>query len=181
MWRIEEHRRVDRQLSGSVPIEVLKRYEKWKDIARLSGPPGLRAIKGFHDEALSGEWKGHRSSRLGLQWRVIYQVVADVLLIQVVQVTAHVTGGPDMKNYRPAKKRVEVSVGESVRILRELQDLSQSQLSELTGIPQATISAIENGRVNLGVERAKVLARALKCHPAVLVFPGWDVSLEAAA
>jgi transcriptional regulator with XRE-family HTH domain len=86
-----------------------------------------------------------------------------------------------MKNFRPARKRVEVSVGESVRILRELQELSQSQLSELTGIPQATISAIENGRVNLGVERAKVLARALKCHPAVLVFPGWDVSLEAAA
>jgi len=86
-----------------------------------------------------------------------------------------------MRNYRAAKKRVEVTVGESVRILRELQDLSQSQLSELTGIPQATISAIENGRVNLGVERAKVLARALKCHPAVLVFPGWEVPLEAAA
>lgn len=89
MWQIKEHRRVDKQLSGEVPVEVLKRYEKWKDIARLSGPPGLRAIKGFHDEALSGEWKGHRSSRLGLQWRVIYQVVADMLLIQVVQVTAH--------------------------------------------------------------------------------------------
>ena len=86
-----------------------------------------------------------------------------------------------MRNYRPAKKRVEVSVGESVRILRELQELSQTQLSELTGIPQATISAIENGRVNLGVERAKVLARALRCHPAVLVFPGWEVPLEAAA
>lgn len=86
-----------------------------------------------------------------------------------------------MKDFRPAKKRVEVSVGESVRILRELQELSQSQLSELTGIPQATISAIENGRVNLGVERAKTFARALKCHPAVLVFPGWEVSLEHAA
>jgi len=86
-----------------------------------------------------------------------------------------------MKEFRPAKKRVEVSVGESVRILRELQELSQRQLSELTGIPQATISAIENGRVNLGVERAKVLARALKCHPAVLVFPGWEVLLESAA
>jgi transcriptional regulator with XRE-family HTH domain len=61
-----------------------------------------------------------------------------------------------------------------------LQELSQSQLSELTGIQQATLSAIENGRVNLGVDRAKVLARALKCHPAVLVIPGWDVSLEAA-
>jgi len=86
-----------------------------------------------------------------------------------------------MKNFRPAKKRIEVSVGESVRILRELQELSQTQLSELTGIPQATISAIENGRVNLGVERAKVLARALRCHPAVLVFPGWEISLEASA
>ena len=83
-----------------------------------------------------------------------------------------------MKEFRPAKKRVEVSVGESVRILRELQELSQSQLSELTGIPQATISAIENSRVNLGVERAKVLARALRCHPAVLVFPGWKVPQE---
>lgn len=89
MWRIEEHRRVDKQLSGRVPVEVLKRYEKWKDIARISGPPGLRAIKGFNDEALSGEWKGHRSSRLGLQWRVIYKVVADLLLIQVAQVPPH--------------------------------------------------------------------------------------------
>lgn len=86
-----------------------------------------------------------------------------------------------MNDFRPAKKRVEVSVGESVRILRELQELSQRQLSELTAIPQATISAIENGRVNLGVERAKVLARALRCHPAVLVFPGWEVELESAA
>lgn len=67
----------------------MKRYEKWKDIARISGPMGLRVIKGFHDEALLGEWKGFRSSRLGLQWRVIYQVVVDVLMIQVVQVTAH--------------------------------------------------------------------------------------------
>ena len=89
MWQIVEHRRVDKQLSDAVPVEVLKRYEKWKDIARLSGPPGLRAIKGFHDEALLGEWKGHRSSRLGLKWRVIYLVVANVLQIQVVHVTAH--------------------------------------------------------------------------------------------
>lgn len=89
MWRIEEHRRVDKQLSGSVPLEILKRYEKWKDIAMLSGPAGLRAIKGFHDEALTGEWEGHRSSRLGLQWRIIYRIVADALLVQVIQVTPH--------------------------------------------------------------------------------------------
>jgi len=86
-----------------------------------------------------------------------------------------------MKDYRPAKKRINVSVGESVRILRELQELSQSQLARLTGIPQATISAIENDRVRLGVERAKVLAKALKCHPGVLVFPGWELPGKAAA
>ena len=89
MWQIEEHRRVDKQLSGAVPIEVLKRYEKWKDIARISGPRGLRAITGFHDEALFGEWKGRRSSRLGVQWRVIYRVFAKVLQIQVVEITVH--------------------------------------------------------------------------------------------
>jgi len=65
--------------------------------------------------------------------------------------------------------------------MRELQELSQSELAELAGIPQSTISAMENGRVNLGVERAKTLARALRCHPAVLVFPGWDESAESAA
>ena len=86
-----------------------------------------------------------------------------------------------MREFRPAKRRVEVSVGDSVRILRELQELTQGQLAELTGIPQSTISAIENSRVNLGVERAKVLARALKCLPAVLVFPNWDVASESAA
>jgi DNA-binding XRE family transcriptional regulator len=79
------------------------------------------------------------------------------------------------------KRHIEVSPGESVRILRELQELSQNELGERCEIPQSTISAIENDRVQLGVERAKVLARALKCHPAVLVFPGWDVEIESAA
>ncbi len=88
MWRIEEHRRVDKQVA-SVPKDILKRYEKWKDIAEISGPPGLHLIRGFRDEALSGEWRGYRSCRLGLQWRVIYRVVAEKLLFQVASVTAH--------------------------------------------------------------------------------------------
>ena len=86
-----------------------------------------------------------------------------------------------MNEYRPAKKRITVSVGESVRIIRELQELSQNQLSQLTGIPQTTISAIENDRVRLGVERTKVLARALKVHPGIIVFPGWEIPTEATA
>ena len=86
-----------------------------------------------------------------------------------------------MNQFRPAKRRAEVSIGESVRIVRELQGFSQNKLSQLSGIPQATLSAIENDRVRLGVERAKVLACALRCHPAVLVFPGWELPVETRA
>jgi transcriptional regulator with XRE-family HTH domain len=86
-----------------------------------------------------------------------------------------------MTQYRKAKRRISLTPGESVRVMRELQELSQNQLADISGIPQSTISAIEHNRVNLGVERAKSLARALKCHPAVLVFPGWDTEAESAA
>jgi transcriptional regulator with XRE-family HTH domain len=86
-----------------------------------------------------------------------------------------------MNDYGKAKQSIEVSVGESVKILRELQELSQNDLAKASGIPQSTISAIENDRVQIGVERAKILARALRCHPAVLVFSGWDIEKESAA
>lgn len=86
-----------------------------------------------------------------------------------------------MSEFKPARKRIEVTVGESVRIIRELQGLSQNDLSNRSGIPQSTISAIENDRINLGVERAKTLARVLECHPAVLVFPGWEIERADAA
>lgn len=88
MWEIYEHKRVVRKLS-SIPSDALKRYEKWKDVVYLSGPKGLRKIKGLRDEPLSGEWKGYRSSRLHLQYRVIYKADKDRVLVQVVNVAAH--------------------------------------------------------------------------------------------
>lgn len=86
-----------------------------------------------------------------------------------------------MKGYVKAKKTVSVSVGESVRIIRELQELSQADLARLTGIPQSTISGIEHDRIKIGVERAKILAVALRCHPAVIVFPGWELKASQVA
>jgi toxin HigB-1 len=88
MWEIYEHRRLEKGLKR-LPVQILKRYEKWKDIVRITGPGGLKLIKGFHDEALRGEWQGHRSSRLGDQFRVIYQVVAQEVVVLVVDITAH--------------------------------------------------------------------------------------------
>jgi len=88
MWMIYEQRNVPKQLR-SLPIDILKRYEKWKDIVSISGPHGLRMIKGFHDESLRAEWKGHRSSRLGKQYRVLYKIEKGQILVQVVNITAH--------------------------------------------------------------------------------------------
>ncbi|MDH5536646.1 MAG: helix-turn-helix domain-containing protein [Betaproteobacteria bacterium] len=67
---------------------------------------------------------------------------------------------------------VAVSVVQSVRIFLDLRGPSQNRLAERTSIPQTALCAIENDRVRLGVERAKVLAKVPKCHPAVLLFPG---------
>ena len=92
MWEVLEHRRVARQ-AEALPLEILKRYEKWKDIVRVSGPAGLRLIRGLRDEALAGQWKGHRSSRFGQQFRVIYMVEASEVIVLVVEITPH--------DYRP--------------------------------------------------------------------------------
>lgn len=88
MWEIFEHRRVEKALAGA-PLEVQQRYEKWKDIVRISGPQGLRYIRGFNDEALSGKWKGFRSSRLNIQYRVIYKVQKQEVRVEVERVTPH--------------------------------------------------------------------------------------------
>ena len=86
-----------------------------------------------------------------------------------------------MKEFREAKSRIRISPGESVRIIRELQEFSQNELAAVTGYPSQLFLRLSGGRVNLGVERAKVLATALRCHPAVLVFPNWDIESEIAA
>jgi len=88
MWEVYENRRADKSLRRA-PVEVLKRYEKWKDIVMISGPQGLRRIKGFHDEILKGKWKGHRSSRSGPGYRLIYRIKAQQILVEVVDLTAH--------------------------------------------------------------------------------------------
>lgn len=88
MWTIYEHKTLVRRIP-KIPQEVLKRYEKWKDIVSISGPGGLRLIKGFHDEALKGDRKGDRSSRLGFKYRVIYKIDNDQLYVMALNINAH--------------------------------------------------------------------------------------------
>lgn len=78
-----------------------------------------------------------------------------------------------MKNLATRKKRVALSVGEAVRFIRELRELTQEQLAALAELPLPAVAAIENDRIPLGVRQARALAAALRCHPGVLLFPDW--------
>ena len=80
--------------------------------------------------------------------------------------------------YVPARVRVALTPGDAVRVAREVQEMTQAELAAVTGIAQPTLSSIESGRSVLGAERAEKLARALKVHPAVLLWPNWDVVAE---
>src|SRR5580765_5216190 len=79
----------------------------------------------------------------------------------------------------PEKHYAKLTPGRSLRIARELQGITQAELAEMTGISQPAVSALERDEEQMGIERAKKLARALRVHPAVLAFPDWDVVREA--
>jgi len=88
MWTIYEKKSLVKSLK-TIPLHIKKQYEIWKRIIELQGTQGLRAIKGYHDEALQGRWKGFRSSRLSLQWRVIYKAEKEELEVYVIDINAH--------------------------------------------------------------------------------------------
>ena len=88
MWSVLEHRVISKALKRA-PREIIVKYEAWKRIIELTGPKGLKQFKGFHDEALKGEWTGYRSSRLNKQWRVIYLIKGDSLEVLAIELTPH--------------------------------------------------------------------------------------------
>ena len=88
MWRIREHRDLDK-IIAKLPLQVVKKYELWKDIVFRHGPDKLREFPGFHDEKIKGEYAGQRSSRLNIQYRVIYSVEKEVISVYVIDITPH--------------------------------------------------------------------------------------------
>jgi plasmid maintenance system killer protein len=88
MWNIKEHKHLEKQSKG-IPLQVLKKYELWKDIVYRHGPEKLREFPGFYDEKLHGDREGQRSSRLNLQYRVIYTVDRDIVTVYVIEITPH--------------------------------------------------------------------------------------------
>jgi addiction module RelE/StbE family toxin len=88
MYTIKEHKDVEKVLKKA-PDGIKQKFIAWKRVIENDGPKGLRLIKGFHDEALKGEWKGCRSSRLSRKWRIIYRIDKEELVVYVVKVNVH--------------------------------------------------------------------------------------------
>ena len=88
MWHIREHKKLEKIIT-KLPPQVVKKYELWKNIIFRHGPEKLKEFPGFHDEKLTGDYSGQRSSRLNLQHRVIYEVDKDIVTIYVIEITPH--------------------------------------------------------------------------------------------
>lgn len=88
MWQILEHRDI-RKAVRKLPVAIAEKYELWKEIVARHGPETLRELPGFHDEKLKGERAGQRSSRLSLQYRVIYVVDRDIVTVYVLEINPH--------------------------------------------------------------------------------------------
>jgi mRNA-degrading endonuclease RelE of RelBE toxin-antitoxin system len=88
MWQILEHKDIAKQCK-KIPSQALKKYELWKDLVFRHGPGILKEFPGFHDEKLKGNREGQRSSRLNLQYRVIYEVDGKQVTVYVLEVTPH--------------------------------------------------------------------------------------------
>jgi addiction module RelE/StbE family toxin len=88
MWTILEASEVKKELRRC-PQRIREKYDQWKTLVRTGGPKVLLNLQGLHDEPLQGQWRAFRSSRLNLQWRVIYQVQAESVTVAVVRISAH--------------------------------------------------------------------------------------------
>lgn len=88
MWRIKEHHDIDKTCR-KMPSPVVKKYELWKSLVFRHGPDKLREFPGFHDEKLKGDRVGQRSSRLSLQYRVIYTVEKETITVLVLEISPH--------------------------------------------------------------------------------------------
>jgi DNA-binding transcriptional regulator YiaG len=173
MWSVIERNDVAKSLRR-FPQNIVEKYEAWKLVATTLGPAGLRALKGSHFEKID---KTRWSSRLTQNYRVIFSIFEGILQIEVIDVGTHNVykkmreTSENFAEYRPARRHVRMTPGITIRSLREMQEISQSDLARETGLSQGLISNLEHDRIELGLARAKIIAKALHTHPAVLLFP----------
>lgn len=88
MWVVYETKAVTKSLK-SLPIHIRQKYKVWVEVVKNGGSWNLKNFPGFKDEGLRGELRESRSSRLNIQYRVIYSEKKNMKEIIVLKVTPH--------------------------------------------------------------------------------------------
>lgn len=70
---LELSRAAKKQLA-KVPAHIVRKFALWVDLVRFEGLEAARAVRGFRDHALKGQWKGYNAIRLSDAYRAIYIV-----------------------------------------------------------------------------------------------------------
>lgn len=84
-WRVIESRLLARQIRRA-PREIQEKYAVWRDLVECLGPQ-LRG--GFRVHPLQGDRRGQKSAWLNRQWRVIFKVLDDQLIVEALELTPH--------------------------------------------------------------------------------------------
>ncbi len=80
----------EKQLA-KMPEYIVKKFALWVDLVSVDGLATARAIPGYRDHILKGEWKGYRAIRLSNAYRAIYQErqAGTIQLVYVEEVNKH--------------------------------------------------------------------------------------------
>ena len=88
MWKIYEAKDIAKSLK-KVPPQVQRKYKAWVVVVKNGGSNNLKNFSGFKDEKLKGDLRECRSSRLNIQYRVVYTEDKKIKEIYVLKVTPH--------------------------------------------------------------------------------------------
>jgi proteic killer suppression protein len=74
-----------------VPAHIVKKFALWVDLVTVEGLAAARAVPGYRDHGLKGDWKGYRAIRLSDAYRAIYEERDDgtVRTVYVEEVNKH--------------------------------------------------------------------------------------------
>lgn len=88
MWDIYETKNVTKSLK-KIPKDIKHKYRAWVEIIRNGGSENLAYYPSFKDKQLNGKLRECRSSRLNIQYRVVYKEDKSIKEIIVMKVTPH--------------------------------------------------------------------------------------------
>lgn len=117
-----------------------------------------------------------RAKTAGLEMLAMHMSDVDYLLavLDMARAGGIVSDAGGSSPWVTARPRAVLTPGDAVRATREAQGLSLAELANRLDTNTYVVEKLESGQRPLCIDEAERLARALKVHPAVLMWPNWE-------